>query len=166
VAIVLDRGRVVQQGEPEVVFRKPVTPYIADFLGAENVFAGVVRSVDGDSAGRIVGREDEFGKRAVEFITAGLVFYAVGDITDGPVHAVIRADEVSLSTETSASSVKNQFHGRIIEIVPAGALTRVTVDVDKTPIVAAITTRSARDLSLSVGNAVVVAFKATAIHFC
>lgn len=166
VAIVLDKGRVVQQGEPEVVFRKPATPYIADFLGAENVFAGLVRSVDGDNASRIAGREDEFGKRAVEFTTGQLTFYAVGDVVDGPSHAVIRAEEVSLSTETSVSSVTNQFHGRIVEIVPAGALTRVTVAVEGTPIVAAITTRSARDLSLAVGNPVVAAFKATAIHFC
>jgi molybdopterin-binding protein len=166
IAIVLDRGRVVQQGEPEAVFRKPATPYIADFLGAENVFAGIVRSVDGSAAGRRTGRGDEFGKRAVEFTTAGLTFYAVGDVVDGPSHAVIRAEEVSLSTETSASSVKNQFRGHIIEIAPAGALTRVTVDVDGTPIVAAVTTRSAGDLSLAIGNSVVAAFKATAIHFC
>ena len=166
IAIVLDRGRIVQQGEPEGVFRKPVTPYIADFLGAENVFAGVVRSVDGDKADRITGREDEFGKRAVEFTTGKLAFYALCDVADGPSHAVIRAEEISLSTETSASSMKNQFHGRVAEIVPAGALTRVTIDVDGTPIVAAITTRSARELSLSLGNAVVAAFKATAVHFC
>ena len=169
VAIILDRGRVVQQGEPEAVFRKPVTPYIADFLGAENVFSGVVRSVDGDAADRIAGREEEFGNRAVEFTTGRLTFYALGDVSDGPSHAVIRAEEVSLSTEMteiSVSSVKNQFRGRIIEIVPAGALTRVTVDVEGTPIVAAVTTRSARDLSLSPGNSVVAAFKATSIHFC
>jgi molybdopterin-binding protein len=166
VAIVLDRGRVVQQGEPEAVFRKPVTPYIADFLGAENVFAGMVRSVDSGAADRIAGREDEFGKRAVEFTTGRLTFYALGDVSDGSSHAVIRAEEVSLSAETSISSVKNQFRGRIVEIVPSGALTRVTVDVDGTPIVAAITTRSARDLSLTIGDSVVAAFKATSIHFC
>jgi len=165
VAIVLDEGRVVQQGEPEAVFRKPATPYIADFLGAENVFAGVVRSVDG-AGSRLANREDEFGKPAVEFITDALTFYALGDVSDGPTHAVIRAEEVSLSTETSASSMKNQFHGRITEIVPAGALTRVTVDIGGTPIVAAITTRSARELCLATGNDVVAAFKATAIHFC
>ena len=164
-AILLDRGRIVQQGEPEAVFRKPVTPYIADFLGAENVFVGVARSID-TAADRVAGREDEFGKRAVEFTTGRLTFYALGDVADGPAHAVIRAEEVALSTETSVSSVKNQFRGRIIEIVPAGALTRVTVEVNGTPIVAAVTTRSARELSLAVGNEVVAAFKATAIHFC
>jgi molybdate/tungstate transport system ATP-binding protein len=166
VAIVLDRGRVVQQGEPEFVFRKPATPYIADFLGAENVFRGVVRSAHEDAGARLAGREDEFGKRAVEFTTGNLMLYGVGDVADGTVHAVIRAEEISLSLESSASSVKNQFRGRIVEIVPGGALTRVTVDVNGTPIVAAVTTRSARELSLALGNSVVAAFKATAIHFC
>ena len=165
IAVVLDKGRVVQQGEPEAVFRKPATPYIADFLGAENVFAGTVRSIDGGAV-RIAGREDEFGKRAVEFITGTLEFYAIGDVEDGASHAVIRAEEISLSTEPSTSSMKNQFRGHIVEMVPAGALTRVTVEVDGTPIVAAITTRSARDLALAVGDEVFAAFKATAVHFC
>jgi len=45
VAIMLDKGRVVQKGTPEDVFRKPASPYIADFLGAENVFAGSARPI-------------------------------------------------------------------------------------------------------------------------
>ena len=45
VAIMLDRGRIMQQGDPEEVFRKPASPYIADFLGAENVFAGTARLI-------------------------------------------------------------------------------------------------------------------------
>src|SRR4051794_8041910 len=45
IAIVLDKGRVVQKGDPEHVFRRPASPYIADFLGAENVFAGTARPI-------------------------------------------------------------------------------------------------------------------------
>ena len=40
VVILLDAGRVLQSGEPADVFRRPKTPYVAEFLGAENVFAG------------------------------------------------------------------------------------------------------------------------------
>jgi molybdopterin-binding protein len=79
---------------------------------------------------------------------------------------VIRAEEISLSTEPSTSSVQNQFRGRILEIVPAGALSRVTVDASGTPIVAAVTARSVRELGLSVGVEVIVGFKATAVHLC
>jgi len=42
VAVLLDRGRVVQQGEPAAVFGRPATAFAATFLGAENVFAGEV----------------------------------------------------------------------------------------------------------------------------
>src|SRR5206468_12104401 len=52
VAIMLDRGRVVQQGAPEDVFRHPASPYIAEFLGAENVFAGTAQPIRVDARDR------------------------------------------------------------------------------------------------------------------
>jgi len=166
VAIMLDRGRVVQQGSPETVFRKPASPYIADFLGAENVFAGTARPIRAEAPDWVAGDDGEFIQHAVAFTTGSLTFYALGDVATGTAHAVIRAEEISLSVEPSMSSVQNQFRGRIVEIVPAGALSRVTVDVNGTPIVAAVTARSVRELSLSVGTEVVAGFKATAVHLC
>jgi molybdopterin-binding protein len=166
VAIMLDRGRVVQRGDPEEVFRKPASPYIADFLGAENVFSGTARPIRPEPPDWYEGDEKELIQHAVAFTTGALTFYALGDVVPGPAHAVIRAEEVSLSAEPSMSSVQNQFRGTIREIVPAGALTRVTVDASGTPIVAAVTARSVREMQLSVGVEVVAGFKATAVHLC
>jgi len=164
VAIMLDKGRIVQQGDPEQVFRKPASPYIADFLGAENVFAGTAQPIreeapDSDASAR--------SQHAVAFTTGALTFYALGDVIAGPAHAVIRAEEISLSTaEPSMSSVQNLFRGKVMEIVPVGALSRVTVNASGTPIVAAVTSRSVRELQLFTGVEVVVGFKATAVHIC
>ncbi|MGH7617453.1 MAG: ATP-binding cassette domain-containing protein [Gemmatimonadaceae bacterium] len=166
VAVVLDRGRVVQQGDPEQVFRKPASPYIADFLGAENVFAGIARPIRPEPPDWFAADEKSFLQHAVAFTTGSLTFYALGDVVPGPAHAVIRAEEVSLSTEPSMSSLQNQFRGTIQEIVPAGAVARVTVDAGGTPIVAAVTARSVRELQLFAGVEVVVGFKATAVHLC
>jgi ABC-type spermidine/putrescine transport systems, ATPase components len=166
VAIMLDRGRIMQQGDPEEVFRKPASPYIADFLGAENVFAGTARLIGDEQPEWLEGDGKEIARQAVAFTTGALTFYALGDVAPGPTHAVIRAEEVSLSVEPSISSVQNQFRGTICEIVPAGALTRVTVDASGTPIVAAVTARSVRELQLSTGSDVVVGFKAMAVHLC
>jgi len=166
VAIMLDKGRVVQKGTPEDVFRKPASPYIADFLGAENVFAGSARPIKAEPPDWLDTAHDQVTELPIAFTTGALTFYALGDLVSGPAHAVIRAEEVSLSAEPSPSSMQNQFRGRITEIVPAGALTKITVDASGTPIVSAVTARSVRELSLGIGKEVVAGFKATAVHIC
>ena len=165
-AVLMDRGRVVQSGPPAVVFRKPATPHAASFLGAENIFAGIARPIRDRSPDWSEAKPDAFEEHAVALTVGGLTMYAIGDALPGPINAVIRAEEVALSTEPSASSIRNQFRGKVSEIAPAGAVTRVTVDVSGTPIVAAVTTRSVDELGLARGREVVVAFKATAVHLC
>jgi molybdopterin-binding protein len=84
----------------------------------------------------------------------------------GKAHAILRAEDVMLSTEALASSVRNQFRGRVVEIVSAGALSKVTIDVSGTPIVSAVTTRAVQELGLERGSEVVASFKATSVHIC
>jgi molybdopterin-binding protein len=172
IAILLDGGRVLQSGPPERVFRHPASPYIAEFLGAENVFAGVVRvlSERGDPGetqeARNGAEELGNGHRAIEFQAGPLTLYTVGDARPGTGYAVIRAGEILLSLEPQHSSARNQFHGTVAEVAVVGALARVTVDVSGVPIVAALTTRSADELSLTPGREVWASFKAMAVHDC
>jgi molybdate/tungstate transport system ATP-binding protein len=171
VAILLDSGRVLQFGPPERVFRAPESPYIAEFLGAENVLAGTVhhlRDVAPDWAASDADVPDiaSRGRHAIEFRAGPLTLYTVGDAEEGPAHAVIRAEEILLSVEPHPSSARNVFRGRIAEVASSGALTRVTVDVNDTPLVAALTTRSAEELELATGADVWASFKAMAVHLC
>ena len=168
VAILLDGGRVLQWGKPEHVFREPASPYIAEFLGAENVFAGEVR-VLGEAAPDWVPGEPAAlsrGHQAIEFRTGALTFYTVGDAHAGAGYAVIRAEEVLLSASSDSSSARNRFQGTITELATLGALTRAVVDIDGTPLVAALTTRSVQELELKAGQRVWASFKAMAVHLC
>ncbi|HEU4566247.1 MAG TPA: ATP-binding cassette domain-containing protein [Gemmatimonadaceae bacterium] len=168
VAILLDGGRVLQYGPPERVFREPASPYIAEFLGAENVFAGTVR-VLGDAAPDWLAGEPAGlarGHHALEFRAGPLTIYTVGDAAAEAGYAVIRAEEVLLALEPHPSSARNQFRGRIAEVATLGALTRVTVDISGVPLVAALTTRSAQELELVAGREVWASFKAMAVHLC
>ncbi|HEY7893807.1 MAG TPA: ABC transporter ATP-binding protein [Gemmatimonadaceae bacterium] len=151
VAILLDQGRVLQSGPPEGVFRRPASAYIAEFLGAENVFSGTVRAL---------------GDGALEFRSGPLTIHTVGDAADGATHAVIRAEEIVLSLEPSPTSARNQFAGTIEEVATLGALTKVTLDVGGVPLAAALTTRSAEELALVRGGRVYASFKAMAVHLC
>jgi molybdopterin-binding protein len=171
VAVLLDGGRVLQYGPPERVFRAPASPYIAEFLGAENVFAGSLHALGDAAPDWLDGTPAEYarGYQALEFRTGGLTIYAVGDAPAGASYAVIRAEEVILTLEPAArgtTSPRNEFRGRVAELATLGALTRVTVDVDGTPLVAALTTRSAQELGLARGRPVVASFKAMAVHLC
>jgi molybdate/tungstate transport system ATP-binding protein len=172
VAILLDGGRVLQYGAPQEIFRRPASPYIAEFLGAENVFAGTARMLEESPLEQMEDAPDPGRYRAMEFRTGGLTIYAVGDAVVGAGYAVIRAEEVLLArVEESAArptrtSARNRFRGTISEVATSGALTHVTVDVAGTPLVAALTTRSVQELALEEGVEVEASFKAMAVHLC
>jgi molybdopterin-binding protein len=167
-AILLDAGRVLQEGTPAEVFRRPASPYVAEFLGAENVFGGVAKDLGEAKPDWVDGDPSEYahGHRAFAFETEGLTLYAVGDFAPGAGHAVIRAEEITIARDQTHDSARNRFSGRVVEVATLGALTRVTLDVRGTPLVAALTTRSAHELALAPGLAVVASFKAMAVHLC
>lgn len=168
VAILLDGGRVLQYGPPEEVFRRPASPYIAEFLGAENVFAGTARVLaetppdwlEGDSSAL------SHGYHAIEFTSGPLTLYTVGSAGDGPCYAVVRSEEVLLSLSPPSTSARNLFRGRVVEVGALGAFARVTLDVDGTPLVAAVTTRSVQEMGLREGSEVWATFKALGVHLC
>ena len=157
-AMVMDAGRISQLGTPETLFRKPASGAVADFLGAENVFAGEVtrdRAAAGDAVATL------------EFRGHGLTLVGVGDHPGGAAHAVIRGDEVVLGTgDASATSARNAIHGVVIEVARDGALSRVTMSAGDTSLVAVITTSSADTLALEPGAEVTATIKATAVHIC
>jgi len=169
VAVLLDAGRMLQSGPPQRVFREPASPYIAEFLGAENIFAGTVR-VLGDAAPDWVAGEPDVlarGHRAIEFDAGAFQLYTVGDAPAGRGHAVIRGEEVMLSeTPGGGTSARNQLDGEITDVATLGALTRVVIDIKGTPLVASLTTRSAQELSLREGQHIWATFKAMAVHLC
>ena len=167
VAVLLDAGRVLQYGPPAEVFRRPASPYIAEFLGAENVLAGTARRLD-DPGVAADGGPPRDGHQAIEFLAGPLTLYAVGHPPDegATVYAVIRAEEVVLSRESQHSSARNLFHGTVSDIATLGAYVRVTVDVQGVPLVAALTARSVAELGLADGVPVWATFKAMAVHLC
>ena len=157
IAIVLDAGRVAQVAPPATLFRQPATGAVADFLGAENVLAGMIERCDG--------ADTEVA--TLRFIGEGIVLSAVGDHAGGAGHAVIRGEDVVLSRGTAGSnSMRNVLSGCIGEVTSRGVLTRVSVEIGAVILVAVVTAAAARELELEVGTPVVASVKATAVHLC
>jgi spermidine/putrescine transport system ATP-binding protein len=48
--VVMDRGRVQQEGPPTVVYHRPANVFVAQFIGESNLFDACVTSLDGSEA--------------------------------------------------------------------------------------------------------------------
>ena len=124
VAILLDAGRVLQYGPPEEVFRRPATPYVAEFLGAENVLAGSVQVLRDAPPDFVVGDASpamEGGVHALEFVSGPITIYTVGSATQGG----LRRDPSERSRWRAARSIHvgaHVFRGRLLELSTLGAL--------------------------------------------
>ncbi|MDQ7041539.1 MAG: molybdenum ABC transporter ATP-binding protein [Rhodothermus sp.] len=148
--IVLDSGRVLQQGPVEEVFSRPASTRVADIVGVETVVPGQVLDVAGGLARVAVG-------------TATLTAVAPSEL-NGRVYVCIRAEEVTLlPAPPEATSARNRLRARVVRVEPEGALVRVELDAGF-PLVALVTRPSCDELQLAPGRSVWALIKAPAIH--
>ena len=156
-AILLDAGRLVQAAPPSILFRRPASAAAAEFLGAENVYAGTATPLE-------PGADDEAG--TMLFRAGSLTLVGLGESASVS-HAVIRGEDVVLARErTGVTSARNVLEGTVAEVVTHGALARVTLDVAEMPLVATVTAGSVSELGLLPGSRAVATIKATAVHLC
>jgi molybdate/tungstate transport system ATP-binding protein len=150
---VLAEGRIAQRGTPEEVFRYPNSAFVARFVGSGNVIAGIVERRDaGEGSGAFRAR----------FLGSGLTLDVVAE-REGPMHAVIRPEDIVLSLTRLPGSARNQMDGHVLRLEREGPVTMVHLDVGR-PLIASVTSASAEEMGLRPGLGVMVAFKATAIH--
>jgi molybdate/tungstate transport system ATP-binding protein len=152
VVAVLAEGRVVQSGTPEQVFRYPNSAFVARFVGSGNVIAGVVERTGPDGPGRTFR-----GRFRGEQLTLDVVAER-----EGPLHAVIRPEDIVLSLTPHPDSARNHIEGVVTRLERLGPVTQVHLDVGR-PLIASVTTASAEEMDLRAGVRVILALKATAI---
>jgi len=137
--VVMNQGRVQQEGTPDEVFEHPASPFVMDFLGQVNVFHG--RLQEGKA---IVG--------GVELdCPAG---FAHRD--EGPARVYIRPHEVDIETTPNGSG---RLPARVTHVNSAGALTRVQVQIIEIGMEISVELSKDRsaELALKKGDAVFVA---------
>jgi molybdate transport system ATP-binding protein len=139
--LILEDGRIVQDGTPDEVVARPASSYAADLVGM-NLY-------DGDATGDAV-------------CLSGGARLTVADRQDGPVVVVIPPRAVVLHNAQPASSARNAWPGTISGIERLGDRVRVGVD-GQVPIVAEVTANAVSALALQTGASVWVAVKATEI---
>lgn len=144
---VMSDGQMVQVGEPDEIFRKPKSEFVADFVGAENIF-------DGESwVEKGIARID---------VGDGVEIVAVGE-KEGKVKACIRPEEIIVSKRPIKTSGRNMFEGKILGILDRGATVKLKIAAGR-EFTVTITKKSLTDMKLDIGSQVYLAFKASAVH--
>jgi sulfate transport system ATP-binding protein len=106
---VMERGRLLEVGRPEDLYRAPKTEYVATFVGSGNVIAG-----------RVEGERIRLGK-----VTLPLPALQGGATTGASVSVLFRPEDVIVTREPIAGTVLGR--GRVVERVFAGPSERLFV---------------------------------------
>ncbi|KXA91636.1 hypothetical protein AKJ63_01170 [candidate division MSBL1 archaeon SCGC-AAA259D18] len=144
---VMNHGEIVQVGNPDEVFRKPKSEFVANFVGIENIFEG---------------KSKREGSVAKIDIGSNVQIEATTE-REGDVKICIRPEDILISKQPIKTSGRNMMDGQIVNISNLDNISRVTVDVGK-EFAVVITKRSLFDMDLEVGKNVYITFKASSVH--
>jgi iron(III) transport system ATP-binding protein len=100
--LVMDQGRIAQEGTPEEVYRNPTTPFVADFVGQCNLLDGVVESI-GDHC-LVVGSNELKLSVAVDRAEWPVAT---------PVTLAVRPESIHLRSASVQTGESNAFSGRL-----------------------------------------------------
>ncbi len=146
---VIDKGKIIQEGTPEEVFRFPKFEFVAHFVGVKNFFKVRLIKENEASYGLV---EDKIRIRIET------------DEPAGKGCLILRGEDIFLSKEMMQSSALNNFSGRVTEIIPASNGVEVILDIG-IRIHALITRESINTLDITEGSVLWIHFKATAVRF-
>ena len=133
---VMSSGRLEQIAAPTELYERPMTAFVAEFVGLTNKIRGVAQG----------GAVEVFGTRLP---------LLDGSATSGPVFALVRPEAVRLTPEEGAAA-------RVLAVSFLGSVCRVQVELPGRELVGAQTSAEAA-MQLSPGTAVRVGVQAAAI---
>ena len=140
--VVIDDGRIAQQGTPDEVAARPRTTHVARLVGL-NVLRGTGSGTD-------VTLPD--GTAVVSAMPA-----------HGEVNVCFPPAAVTLTVDPPTGSARNRWSGRVTSVVPHGSAVRVHLDAAG-GLIADVTPASAARLGLTPGRQVWAAVKATEVQ--
>lgn len=151
--VVLRDGVMMQSGRAAEIFRKPANPFVARFVGFENVLSG-----------RLIATSEGMATVALGDLTLRAQAPLVDHATSKSVYLSIRAEDVMISSPPrNESSVINRLNGRLKGLRALGPLLAVEIDCGFT-LKAYLLGPQASAMNLAIGNPVSVEIMAGAIH--
>jgi molybdopterin-binding protein len=140
-------GRISEVGTPTEIFGR-LSKTLASFTAVENTFTGKARITEDGTSLVDIGNDVHI-ESTVQ--------------TQGKISFFVSPEDIILSKSRFASSARNVFKGKIVEILDLGTVVRLKVDVGK-PFTVQITKRSFNEMGLNLNAEVFLAFKASSVQ--
>jgi len=147
---VMERGRIVQIGAPAEIYERPANRFVADFVGAANVFEGRLA-------------EAGAGHAVVESAEAGCPIYVdrgVGAATGAACWVAIRPEKVELTPDPPADRPLNCARGRVEAVAYLGGTSAIEVRLEGGKRIRASRPSDARGRELAPGDEVWASWRA------
>jgi putative spermidine/putrescine transport system ATP-binding protein len=154
--VVMDTGRIDQADSAGVIFNRPKTPYVARFMGGQNVLTGTVQGKP--------------GKTIMLKASNGAMFETVpGEApaeTGAPVSFVIRRDRVILRKRGQSGKAPgvNELLATVQSTEYQGSYVKVTLDVGGDVFVANVSDRDFFAEPVDRGDAAIVSWNTADVH--
>jgi ABC-type Fe3+/spermidine/putrescine transport system ATPase subunit len=123
--VVLDQGRIAQIGTPEELFERPASPFVAAFMGADNVV-----EVEGETLGDRVAIRAGTDHAAASLPLGPQGVHLVGG-AGGPLHAHFRGAAARLVPAGAPGPLALTLRGRVTQRAYLGAGWRYGVEVGR-----------------------------------
>lgn len=145
IAVMRD-GRIYQVDTPETLFRRPVSCWVARFVGGKNLFRG--KAV----------LEDNVNNVDVE----GVKIKSVSEL-EGEVWVSIRPEDIYISGRGFDEAGLNSLTAEVKGVIDRGRLIEAEIDAGL-PLITVLTRQSAQKIGLQPGKPVHVTFRAKDVH--
>lgn len=143
--VMMKKGSVLQNGEPEEIFNRPSYDFIADFVGTNTLF------------GRVKDKED--GLTVLDI--CGFDMYTTDSVQQmKDVRVSIRPEDIIIAKKPLESSARNVIPCKIEDIQRKGHLVWITLSIGDMDLKAVLTPNSCQMLELEKGKQFYAIFKA------
>ena len=144
---VMNKGKIVQYGLPDEIFRKPNCEFTANFVGMENIFKGTCKRVNG----------------CTHLNTGEMTIISSALTDEDEACASIRPEDILISLKPVETSARNSFSGKIVDILDSGTLVKLIIDTGI--IFTVVLTRQGwKDMGIKTGDELYIMFKASSVH--
>ena len=162
--VVLDRGRVVEQGPTARVLSAPRSDFVARLTGTA-VLTGVIDGEAGAPGLRLPSGRVVHGRPQDDSTEAETADHSAGLSPGAPGVALVPPDAVALYREAPQGSPRNVLTGRVTGLERSGALVSVRLELEEGQrLSAAVTAGAVAELGIAEGREVYCVIKAVQVR--